>query len=172
MSTASPHFPVPSEHYPSRSPRLAPAEKAEVAASTPPSAVTVAIPLVDLDATTGTTKLYAGSLCSTGTPEKGPVGSMIFPFLCRPLHRHRQLLPVPEPGPGPAGEADHSGRRPLENRGRSPAVQAGHRAGQRPGHHVDLLGTAGPRSACSPTSSSPSPQPGSAPATAVPASSS
>lgn len=61
------------------------AERAEAAASIPPFAVTVAIPLVDLDAATGTTKLYAGSVCSTGTAEKGPVefSDEIFPFLRR-----------------------------------------------------------------------------------------
>ena len=56
-----------------------------------------------------------------------------------PLHRYRQLLPVLEPGPGPAGQADLRRGRQMENRGRSPAVQAGQRAGQRPGHYLDLL---------------------------------
>ena len=56
-----------------------------------------------------------------------------------PLHRHHQLLPVLEPAARPAGKADRSGRRPLENRGKSPDVQAGHRPGQRPGHHLDIL---------------------------------
>ena len=86
-----------------------------------------------------------------------------------PLHRHRQLLPVLEPAPGPAGEADRRRRRPLENRGRSPAVRSrspGWTAARSP---PGPPGTAGPRSACSPTPSSPSPPPGSAPATATPA---
>ena len=39
----------------------------------------------------------------------------------------------------PAREADRRRRRPVENRGRSPAGQAGQRAGQRPGHHLDIL---------------------------------
>ena len=60
------------------------------------------------------------------------------------LRRHRYTGTVSyflcwTPRPGPAGEADRGGRHPLENRGRSPAVEAGHRAGQRPGHHLDLL---------------------------------
>jgi SRSO17 transposase len=56
-----------------------------------------------------------------------------------PLHRHRQQLPVLDTEPGAAGEADQGGRHQVENRGRSPAGQAGRRAGQRPGHHLDLL---------------------------------
>jgi SRSO17 transposase len=56
-----------------------------------------------------------------------------------PLHRDHQLLPVLEPGPGPAGETDSRRSRQMENRGRPPAVQAGQRTGQRPGHHLDLL---------------------------------
>lgn len=56
-----------------------------------------------------------------------------------PLYRHRQQLPVLDTGPGAAGEADQSGRHQVENRRGSPAAGAGQRAGQRPGHHLDLL---------------------------------
>jgi hypothetical protein len=55
------------------------------------------------------------------------------------LRRHRQQLPVLEPSPGAAGEADQGRGHEVEDRGRSPAFEAGGRAGQRPGHHLDLL---------------------------------
>src|SRR5215470_11818071 len=50
------------------------------------------------------------------------------------LRRHRQQLPVLEPAPGTAGETGQGRGHALENRGRSSAVEAGQRAGQRPGH--------------------------------------
>ena len=64
------------------------------------------------------------------------------PFLLLRRHRYTgtvSYLPVLEPGPVPLAKLIIRGRHPVENRGRSPAVEAGQRAGQRPGHHLDLL---------------------------------
>ena len=73
------------------------------------------------------------------TPEGQADGHAVPAAQTAPLHRHRQLLPVLEPGPGPAGETDLRGRRQMEDRGGSPAFEAGQRTGLRPGHHLDLL---------------------------------
>jgi hypothetical protein len=73
-----------------------------------------------------------------------------------PLHRHPVVLPVLDTRPGPADPADRHHGHPLANRkiisspSRAPAWTPGRSSAGNPG-------TAGPRSACSPTSTSPSP---------------
>ena len=60
------------------------------------------------------------------------------------LRRHRYTGTISyflcwTPAPGPAGQAHRRGCHPLEDRGGSPAHEAGRQARQRPGHHLDLL---------------------------------
>ena len=60
------------------------------------------------------------------------------------LRRHRYTGTVSyylcwSPGPVPLAKLICRRGRQMENRGRPPAVQAGQRTGQRPGHHLDLL---------------------------------
>ncbi|MEO7634247.1 MAG: phytanoyl-CoA dioxygenase family protein [Sphingomicrobium sp.] len=61
------------------------AEQDGLAATLPVFAVTVAIPLIDLDQATGTTKLFAGSLSATGDEKNGPLSfdKEICPFVKR-----------------------------------------------------------------------------------------
>ena len=73
------------------------------------------------------------------TPEGQPPGHAVLL-----LRRHRYTGTVSSylcwtPDPVPLAKTDQGGRHQVENRGRSSAVQAGQRAGQRPGHHLDLL---------------------------------
>lgn len=75
---------APEQHF-HRDHPLVFAEEEGLAARLPAFAVTVAIPLVDLDPKTGTTKLFAGSIGAKGDGKTGPASyaEQICPFVQR-----------------------------------------------------------------------------------------